>query len=101
MANFKVEPRVFSVDSKLVPMGYTQDKTLTVAKGLNPPNGARVAVIQAITQNVRWRDDGTAPTAAIGMRLAAGTDMLYTGDMHAIRFIQETATAELNVTYYH
>lgn len=95
------ERRDYMVDGKLVPCGYIQLTSLGSASRLTGiPAGARVALIQAVTQNVRWRDDGTAPTNGIGMQLAAGRDMLYTGDLQAIQFIEEAASAELNVTYY-
>ena len=89
------------VDAKLEPKGYRQQTTLSAAIGLEGvPQGARAALIQAVTQNVRWRDDGTDPTDSIGMQLAAGRDMLYTGDLAKIKFIEEAASAELNVAYY-
>lgn len=60
-----------------------------------------LALLQAETQNVRWRDDGTAPTAAIGMILIAGADPYpYDGDLTKIRFIEVAATAKLNVSFY-
>jgi hypothetical protein len=49
---------------------------------------------------VRWRDDGTAPTASIGMPLAIGVSLSYDGDLKAIRFIEVLASANLNVSYY-
>jgi hypothetical protein len=98
--SFSTEQRQYNVDAKLVPLGYEQITSLSSAQGLQPPAKTRVAVIQAVTQNVRWRDDGTDPTAAIGMQLAVGRDMLYTGNLAAIRFIEEAASAEINVSYY-
>lgn len=59
-----------------------------------------VALIQAETQNVRWRDDGTAPTTTVGHILAAGESMFYEGDMNNLKFIEVTASAKLNVTFY-
>jgi len=53
-----------------------------------------------LTARVRWRDDGVAPTASIGMPLAAGVTLQYDGDLTQIQFIQYGGTAELNVTYY-
>ena len=89
-------------------MGYQQLATVSSATGLTvptrTPNGsstkANFALIVAETQNVRWRDDGVAPTAAVGMPLAAGNTLQYDGDLTKIQFIQNGGTAELNVTYY-
>lgn len=92
--------RQYVVDDKMNPKGYQQVSDLSSAKGITPPREARVAVIQAVGQDVRWRDDGTDPTADIGMVLQAGRDMLYTGNMAKIKFIEMTAGAEINVSYY-
>lgn len=92
---------------RLAGRGYGQLTGLTSAKGLpaigSPaaiPPDATCAVIVASGQAVRWRDDGTAPTASVGMHLAVGTEFIYTGNLSAIQFIQETATAVVDVTYY-
>jgi hypothetical protein len=94
-------------------MGFEQLTSLAASIGLTTPKGpmfgtapelsksvARLAIIQAEGANVRWRDDGTAPTAGIGMRLLQDRDMFYQGDLSAIRFIQEAGGAKLNVAYY-
>jgi hypothetical protein len=49
---------------------------------------------------VRWRDDGVAPTASVGMVLAAGTELDYVGDFSGIKFIQTGAGAQLEITLY-
>jgi len=49
---------------------------------------------------IRWRDDGVAPTASVGMPLAAGVTLQYDGDISRVRFIQQTAGAKLNISYY-
>lgn len=100
MAQFSTEQRDYMVDAKLIPLGYQQITSLSLAKGLSPPLKSRVCIIQAITQNIRWRDDSIEPTNSVGMVLAAGADMLYTGNLAKIRFIEVAANAELNVSYY-
>jgi len=80
--------------------GYQQITNLSAATGLTIPVGATVALIQAETQDVRWRDDGTAPTASVGMIIGAGTTLPYTGNLYAIKLIQATASAKLNISYY-
>jgi hypothetical protein len=59
-----------------------------------------LAIIIAQTQAVRWRDDGTAPSATVGMPLAVGVPLSYDGDMAKIRFFEQAASATLNVSYY-
>lgn len=82
-------------------LGYQQITSLSASTALTVPANANYAIIQCETQNVRWRDDGTAPTASIGMKLTPSPDMLvYDGDLKKIRFIEEVASAKLNVSYY-
>ena len=81
-------------------LGYQQITSLSASTALTVPVGATLALIVAETQAVRWRDDGTAPTASVGMPLATGTSLSYDGDLRAIRFIQQLASATLNVSYY-
>lgn len=81
-------------------LGYQQITSLGSAVSLTVPSGATRALIAPATQSVRWRDDGVDPTASVGMPVAAGAYLSYDGDLSRIRFIQTTASAELNVTYY-
>jgi hypothetical protein len=91
---------------KWTPLGYEQITNLSVAIGLgamtiNIPNDTIMCLIQAEAQGVRWRDDGVAPTATVGMILAAGQTFQYTTpDFTKIQFIQQTAGAILNVNFY-
>lgn len=89
-----------TIQGHLVPNGFQQITTVSAAVGLTVPDGTKLAMIQAESQNVRWRDDGTNPTAAIGMKLVANDILVYTGVMSAIKFIEETGSAKLNITYY-
>lgn len=82
------------------PLGIQQVTGLSAVKGISPPKGSRFALITSESQAVRWRDDGTDPTTTVGMRLPAGTYLEYTGNLGRIRFIEETATAKLNVAFY-
>jgi hypothetical protein len=86
-------------DATSEPAGYAQVTDLSSVVGIRA-RGARFALIQALNQNVRWRDDGTDPEAGVGMRLHAGESIPYYGDLRAIRFIEETAGAELNISVY-
>ncbi len=91
---------VDEVSSSLTPLGFQFITSLATSTPLTVPTGATEALIQVMSQNVRWRDDGVAPTATVGMQLRAGGDMLYTGKLTAIRFIEEALGASLNVSYY-
>lgn len=81
-------------------LGYQQITSLSTSTALTVPGGAGLAVIQAEGADVRWRDDGTAPTATVGMLLPAGAELRYTGALAALRLIQVSAGATVNVSYY-
>ena len=100
MSDLAPETRTYVVDSKLVPLGYKQYTSLGSSTSLAPPPRARVALIQTSTQGIRWRDDGTDPTSSVGMPLPAGRDFLYTGNLQDFRMIEDTAGAEVNVSFY-
>ena len=89
-----------TVPGHLIPLGYQQITSLSGSTALTVPDKASLAVIQPESQNVRYRDDGVAPTASTGMKIVANDLLFYTGDFSAIRFIEETGSAKLNVTYY-
>ena len=84
-------------------LGFQQLTVSTSALGLTVPTGASRALIRVAGANgVTWRDDGTAPTAAIG-HLLVSTDpfLLYDGELSKIQFIRTgAADATLNVSYY-
>ena len=81
-------------------LGYQQITSLSASAALTVPAGATRAIITAEAQGVRWRDDGVAPTASVGMILPVLVTLSYDGDLNRIRFIQQAASATLNVSYY-
>lgn len=81
-------------------LGYEQITSLSSASGLTPPKGANFALIVPETQTVRWRDDGVNPTASVGMPVSALGTLMYDGDLNKIKFIETTASAKLNISYY-
>lgn len=92
------------------PKGYAQYTNLASAISLNSTpatgsildnvDGAIYALIQAEGQDVRWRPDGTNPTASVGMLLKVNSTLEYTYDLSRMRFIQAAGGAILNVTYF-
>lgn len=89
-------------------LGYEQITDLSSAKSLTVPTKDQfglnqkptIALITPETQGVRWRDDGTSPTSSVGMPLAAGVTLQYDGDLKKIKFIEQNASAKLNISYY-
>lgn len=80
--------------------GYAQ-LTCAAATGLTIPAGCVRVIITPEAQAVRWRMDGTNPTAAVGYPLAVGSELVLTASqMTQIKFIEQTASAKLNVNYF-
>lgn len=71
--------------------------TLDAGQTLAAPAGARSILLQALTQNVRYTLDGSAPGANNGFRLTAGNDpvVLPIGATETLKVISETAGAVL------
>jgi hypothetical protein len=75
-----------------VPLGYQQISAATLASATNltVPTGAVLAIIRCETANVRWRDDGTAPTASVGMPMTPTDEPFrYTANLAAIRHCRD------------
>ena len=83
-------------------LGYQQISAATLAtvQNLTVPAGAKMAYIVAEASSVRWRDDGTAPTATIGMLIPSGGDIVYSSALGNVQFIAATGSPILNVSYY-
>lgn len=81
--------------------GYQRITDLSAATALTlPTGGPKLALIQAEVAPIRWRDDGTNPTASTGMRIEIGQELRYDADLTRIRLIQESAGAIASVSYY-
>ncbi len=84
-------------------LGFQQITSLSSAVGLTIPTEPFVptrAFIVAEGNDVRWRDDGTNPTASVGMILIRNNVLSYDGDLKKIKFIESAAGAKLNISYY-
>ena len=88
------------------PLGYVQMTSITAAVGLTGiPAGAKGALFVVEVARVRWRDDGTAPTATVGMALdpvsstVVGEPFYYQGDLRDVQVIGASG-AILNISYY-
>jgi hypothetical protein len=92
--------RVATMQGPVTAKGYQQITSLSAATALTVPTGATSVLITVESQAVRWRDDGTNPTATVGMPLAVGQSIAYAGDLSLLKFIEQTASAKLNVSYY-
>ena len=61
-----------------------------------------MAYLQAETADIRWRDDGGAPTTAIGNIVVhgAGGQQFYAGTLAALQFIALSGSPLLDVAFY-
>lgn len=85
------------------PLGYQQITVSTSALPLTVPAGAQRAVVVVEAQPLRYRDDGTAPTASVGMLCVAATrfDIESREALLAFRAIRSGGTdSVLSVSYY-
>lgn len=97
---------VKNVDGKINPMpdSFEQVDATSPAAGIGFTDARGVAATKALIHVesagagfVRWTDDGTTPTADVGMGLAVGTDMYYPGNLADIKFFGGI----INVSYYY
>lgn len=85
------------------PMDFEQftAEQMAEAVSLNPPTGATRAVVQATGgTGLRWRQDGQDPTAQIGMRIEAGAEREFIGNLGTILLIGEGENSSVGVSYY-
>jgi hypothetical protein len=92
---------------KWTPLGYAQATVTNVALGFSglgiaiPTDTVMVEISTEVA--LRWRDDGTPPTASVGMPLYNGQQFQYTvPDFTLIQFITQTGVANglINVSFY-
>jgi len=86
-----------------VPTGYERITGLSSAKGFTAAarKNANVALIQAETVPIRYRDDGSDPTASEGMRLPINTFHEIRSDLSKFKAIEVDDSATLFVLYYY
>ena len=89
------------------PLGYRQLAVSNSAVQLSSatggiPHGAIRAVIDVETNDVRWRDDATAPTASVGMLAKSNTifELPSLASITNFQAIRASADAVINITYY-
>ena len=87
-------------------LGYAQITAIDTATLLSSvaggiPVGTTLVLISPQTQAIRWRDDGTSPTAAVGYPLAVGSELRYTSQsISRVSVISQVAGAAINVMFY-
>jgi hypothetical protein len=78
----------------------TTSSGATISGGSIPP-GATMAYLQAESANVRYRDDGTVPTASIGnLILSTTSGIFYAGTLSNVEVIAAAGSPILDVAFY-
>lgn len=100
----------FDMDTLRVPLGFEQltvsstskALTATVYDVLDGDGVADLAVISVETDAIRYRCDGVAPTASVGMPQAANSTFTVYGvlSVRKLRMIRVTTDATIEVHYY-
>jgi hypothetical protein len=82
-------------------IGHQIGLVLTASVQLTMPGkGETQAIVQADGNDVRFRLDGTAPTATVGFLIKNGTSItLSAADAAAAKFIQTASAALLNAWF--
>jgi hypothetical protein len=83
--------------------GFQMLTVSNAAVGLTVPTSGfpTYALIQCETNPVRWRDDGTNPTASVGNLLSVGGVLKYDGPLANFKAIRQGgADGTLSVSYY-
>lgn len=90
-----------SITVSTTAIGFTASKILQ-----NETGGFKRRCTKALftveTNSIRFRLDGTAPTATVGHLMAAGDSFLVTGDTNItnMKLIRQSADATVMVTYF-
>jgi hypothetical protein len=102
--NGELKARAFETLSSIASSTPFSPSTYSVAgvgnRGTQFPEEALVTVE---TQSVRWRVDGTAPTAAVGHLAAAGSSITVSGynNIKNFKVIETTASGKITVSYFY
>lgn len=80
-------------------IGYLQ-QSISSATTLSIPQGTTLMVLSAEGNAIRWRSDGTSPTATVGQPLAVLQPLLIS--MAGINFqvVPQTGSATINASFY-
>ncbi len=92
-------------------LGYCQMTSLATAKAVttanctsgSAPTQSEHVILQicAESQAIRYRSDGTAPTASVGIPVPAGTCYQWSGDLRALQIIQVAASATVDIEFFY
>lgn len=81
---------------------YIQSSVLSGAFAFTVPTGSMIAIVSVESNGVRYRTDGTLPTATVGMPIASGSSVILCGLDILTNFtvISQAGTATVNMDFY-
>jgi hypothetical protein len=97
---------VLSYPPPVRPLGYCQLSVGASAVALTTctggiPAGTVLVNLTVSTANLRYRDDGTNPTATVGIPILQGQNVPYSGNNPAaLVFIAQSGTAAIDIGFY-
>ena len=77
----------------------TTSSSASLTSGSIPP-GATAAFISVETANIRYRDDGAAPTTSVGQIVPSATNLFYSGTLSAMQIIAVSGSPVVDVSFY-
>lgn len=89
----------------IAPLGYCQLAAISGATAVSTCTGgipARTAWATICVSNaaIRWRDDGTNPTATVGMPVGVGQCLYYNSKFSALVVIPQSGSPTLDISFY-
>lgn len=83
-----------------VQLGCHQLASFSTSTSLTVDTGATFAAGSVEGNSVRYRDDGVAPTASVGIVLAAGANFYFSENLSNMQFIPTTGSATIDYCDY-
>ncbi len=83
------------------PLGYVQvPLSVGTPYAISPPEGSRMVLIKPEGADMRYRDDGVAPTDAVGMPVSDGESLLYDVKLDQLQVAAQASGCICNLSYY-
>jgi hypothetical protein len=102
-------------EGEYTPLGYGQfsvDASTAKSCSSTAANGSNITTVEGTNrvsrvirlevvpeQAIRFRLDGTAPTASIGTPIPAGAQYIVNADPYRFQFISQSGTATVNIEF--
>jgi hypothetical protein len=105
VAQTRAPPQVVgAIPGPLVVLGYCQ-LSVTTSVSISTcsggvPSGAAIAYVTTEGNAIRYRDDGTAPTTSVGVPVAVGAQLIYSGNVAALQIVAQAGTAVVDIGFY-